>query len=426
MNILNLDGVSILSVVETEDDIQIKAERDDGTRSCPHCFSPNVVKFGTKPEIIMDAPVHGKRLGIHLQRRRMRCNICSKTFMEALVWKDKKRQMTNRLVAYIERESLKRSFTAIADEIGVTEFTIRQVFADYVERIEKQHIFAMPEWMGIDEIHILKKPRCVITNVGQNTVVELLENRNKPLLKKYLTNRADRSNVKYVAMDMWRPYRDTVAAMMPKAKVIIDKFHVQRMANDALEKIRKSNRNGVDKKAKRALMQDRYVLLKRRQDLSDENAFKLSGWLQNFPLLSAGYNAKEAFFCIWNCDTRQQAEDAYDLWLTGLPEDIADEFSALTKAMCNWHDEIFNYFDYPVTNAYTESLNNLIRSVNRVGRGYSFEVLRAKILHTEGIQKLKRPAYNRNAVFEHRLPTTPTYYGADISTLLKQISAGSL
>ncbi len=45
--------------------------------------------------------------------------------------------------------------------------------------------------------------------------------------------------------------------------------------------------------------------------------------------------------------------------------------------------EILNYFQHPVTNAYTESLNNLIRVMNRLGRGYSFEALRAKILFTE-------------------------------------------
>ena len=48
---------------------------------------------------------------------------------------------------------------------------------------------------------------------------------------------------------------------------------------------------------------------------------------------------------------------------------------------------ILGYFDHPITNAYTESLNNLIRVMNRLGRGYSFEALRAKILFAEGAHK---------------------------------------
>ncbi|MBT4788682.1 MAG: hypothetical protein HON68_06045 [Gammaproteobacteria bacterium] len=41
------------------------------------------------------------------------------------------------------------------------------------------------------------------------------------------------------------------------------------------------------------------------------------------------------------------------------------------RATGNWHKEIFNYFDHPITNAYTVSLNNLIRVMNKIGRGYS-------------------------------------------------------
>ena len=47
--------------------------------------------------------------------------------------------------------------------------------------------------------------------------------------------------------------------------------------------------------------------------------------------------------------------------------------------------------------AYTESLNSLIRVMDRLDRGYSFEALRAKILCTEGAHKhkLSRPKFER-------------------------------
>ena len=65
------------------------------------------------------------------------------------------------------------------------------------------------------------------------------------------------------------------------------------------------------------------------------------------------------------------------------------------RAWRNWRGEILAYFDCRATNAYTESLNNLIRTTNRVGRGYSFEALRAKVLLSEGPEKkaAARPAF---------------------------------
>lgn len=91
------------------------------------------------------------------------------------------------------------------------------------------------------------------------------------------------------------------------------------------------------------------------------------------------------------------------------------------------------HFDRRITNAYTEPLNNLIRVVNRVGRGYSFEALQAKILFTEGFQKIKKLRYQRQRIPEGRMPfygvaeTGPsTNYGADIPTRVRAIEAGRL
>ncbi len=39
-----------------------------------------------------------------------------------------------------------------------------------------------------------------------------------------------------------------------------------------------------------------------------------------------------------------------------------------------------NDFDFPTTNAYTESMNGVAKVISRLGRGYSFDVIRARLL----------------------------------------------
>jgi len=91
-------------------------------------------------------------------------------------------------------------------------------------------------------------------------------------------------------MDMRRPYRDAVNTVIPHAKIVVDKFHVVKLANETLEKIRKANRENVSAKERRQLMRDRYVLLKRRKDLNDfDDQFKLQIWTDMFPLLGIAY-----------------------------------------------------------------------------------------------------------------------------------------
>ena len=434
-NILNWPDYNVVNVAELEHDYQVQAEVAKPPTHCPHCNHPEIVGFGRRDELVMDTPVHGKRTGIMLNRRRYRCQSCRKTFLETVPHKDDKRQMTSRLIQYIERESLRRTFSGVAEDVGVDEKTIRNIFSDYCERLEKTLKFEMPQWLGIDEIHIIK-PRCVITNIEQQTIVDMLDNRNKATVTRYLSNRKDRDQVRYGAMNLWRPYRQAVETMIPDATVIIDKFHVVRMANESLERARKAIRSDLTAQQRRGLMRDRFVLLKRRHELTDAEHMRFSGWTLNYPEIGQAYELKEAFFEIWDCKTRHQAQEAYYVWLRQITPEMKAHFDPLIKAMGNWHDDIFAYFDHPITNAYTESLNNLIRVVNRVGRGYSFEALRAKILFTEGFQKVKKPRYQRQRIPEGAMGRMPFYgvaeagpatnYGADISTLVQEIEAGRL
>jgi hypothetical protein len=50
---------------------------------------------------------------------------------------DEKRNMTRRLVDYIQQRSLVRTFTEVADDVGVNEKTVRNVFREYVALLEE-------------------------------------------------------------------------------------------------------------------------------------------------------------------------------------------------------------------------------------------------------------------------------------------------
>jgi transposase len=94
---------------------------------------------------------------------------------------------------------------SIAEDVGINEGAVRSVFRYYINELERIVRFDTPKWMGIDEIHLIK-PRGVITNIENNTVVELLVNRNKETVIKYLYQLDGKEHIQYVTMDMWRPH----------------------------------------------------------------------------------------------------------------------------------------------------------------------------------------------------------------------------
>jgi len=205
---------------------------------------------------------------------------------------------------------------------------------------------------------------------------------------------------------MWAPYRDACAAVIPDAQIVIDKFHVIKMANESMEKVRKGLRERLSLKERRGLMHDRFVLLKREHDITDKESLLLSGWVKNYDDLGLAYRLKEDFFKIYDAQSPDEAQARYIEWKRRITPEIEPAFHDLVRAWDNWTPWILGYFEHPITNAYTESLNSLIRVMNRLGRGYSFEALRAKILFSEGAHKHKnsRPKFERKEPVKARLP----------------------
>lgn len=382
--------------------------------------------------------MHGKRVGIEVHQLRYKCRECGQTFYEPLPSTDDKRGCTKRLIEYIEKQSLKRTFVSLSNEIGLNEKTIRNIFRDYMNRLEKSVRFQTPQWLGIDEIYIIR-PRCVITNIQDNTIIDILPDRNKPTVITYLQSLPDRQRISYVAMDMWRPYRDAVSLVLPQAQVVVDKFHVVKMANHALETVRKSVREGLTPKERRTLMHDRHILLKRQANLDIREQLILSSWTGTLKDLGLAYELKEEFYRIWEIQSQQEALYRLKQWRERIPDHLIFAFKDLLSALKNWQDEIFAYFDHPITNAYTECLNGLIRVMNRMGRGYSFDALRAKILFTEGTQKVKKLNYKQQD-FSKLTDSDLTYsfvtivrespgetnLGVDISTLIRLLEEGKI
>jgi len=435
----------LLKQEETDHDIFFHLETLDKSSTCLLCNDKNIRKKDKLKNFYFDISSRGKRVGLTIHAQRYFCKSCKKSFREVLPQIHTKHNMTERLVKYIEEKSLQRPFTHLAEEIGCTEGTVRKIFKSHIESLAAQNKFETPKVMGIDEIHLAKRARAVITNISERTIIEMFKDRNKTTIIKYLQGLENSHIVLNVAIDMWKPYKDAVNAMMPHSIVVIDKFHVVKLANSALEKYRKELRASLTTKQRIDLKNDRFLLLKRKSTLSPKEDMIVSYWENNYPILAKMYYLKEQFFEIYEAKSKEEAYTRYSEFENQLTQEVKPYWSELIRAVGNWHTEIFAFFDYPVTNAYTEAMNSVIRHVDRMGRSYSFETIRAKMLYTKSIHKTKRPKINKN--YDLGSPAfcrkvTPTMdralppqileeskvinYGVDMKKLVKEIQKGTL
>lgn len=310
--------------------------------------------------------------------------------------------------------------------------TIKNIAHDLIDELEQTVHYETPVIMGIDEVSLAGDYRCVITNLATNNVFQMLEFRTQEHLKPFFQSLKDREKVEWVCTDMWRPFKRSFSQYLPNARLVIDKFHVVKMASEALEEERKKYQATLSKDERIQVKKSiRWLTLKRPGNLSTTERKALEIVRQTIPDLAEAYDFKEAFFRIYDDPDKQSAMHAFEAWEKSLPANELERFHSLAKTVHNHYEDIFAYWDSPapITNAYTECLNGLIKLSNRMGRGYSYEIIRAKTLYAKQARKVGsgvRLATPSGTTIPTKATSETVEYGPHIPTLIEIAEAGGL
>lgn len=394
-NILHFDDWQVTKVQTTEQALVVEAVYGQVPEACPKCgVVGNFYKHGKKQVTFKDAPIRGKPVLIQCDRQRYRCQACKETFFQPLPEIDDHRDMTKRLIEYVGEQALRKPFTTIADETGLDEKTVRQITGKALEKLESEFPVYAPLVLGMDEVMVAGELRAIFTDLANRTVLDLISSRRKPSVAHWLSRLARRERTQVVCIDMWPPYKEAAQAVFGKhVTVVVDKFHVVRMADYGLDMVRKAVGREKTIRGRRLLMRSRHLLLKRMSRLNDMQRMELSGWLENVPRLKAAHAVKEGFYALYEIEDRAEAARALKAWEAGLSDEMRVAYKPLLTAIGNWRSEILAWWDHRITNAYTEAMNGIIKQINRRGRGYTFPILRARILH--GFQSEPPKGFNR-------------------------------
>ena len=391
-DILQLPGWEVTGTHLDAGEYIIEATYATPAAACVKCgVIGSLYRHGTKRLRYRDSPIRGFPVVVEATVQRYRCKECFETFVQAPDGIDDSRRMTARCVEYIQEQSVKDTFTRIAEHVGCTEGTVRNIAGDAFKAFDDAFEPYLPEWIGLDETKLDGAMRGIVADVGNRRTVDILRNREKPTIVGWMAQFADKSAAKGLAIDMWKPYRDAAQTVFPGLPVVVDKFHLVRMANYGVEAVRKASQKDKTKAERIHYKRSRLLLLKRYKRTTDKQRFNLDMWLDNEPEIAEAYWLKERLYDIYDMP-KDAAVAAYDAFPGSIPAGMKKHFGDLTRAMRNWRTEVLAYFDHPITNGYTESLNGTIKVINRNARGYGFDVLRAKILGRKYPTKAKAPA----------------------------------
>lgn len=430
IDILNLPGISPVDIQSKSGGMIVLAKAlDVDLPTCPDC-GRLMYRHGQRNSTFADTPMQMQPVRLEITRTRYRCVTCGKVLIPDLPFLDENRRATKRLVDAIRERCLGITFNSLAHQTGLAVNTIKNIAHDLIDELERTVQYETPEIMGIDEVNLAGDYRCVITNLATNNVFQMLERRTQAYLKPFFASLPDRDKVEWVCTDMWRPFKESFGMYLPNARLVIDKFHVLRMASEALDKERKIHQENLSKHARIYVKKSiRWITLKRPATLTPGEKSALALLRENFPQLAEAYDFKEAFYEIYDDPDKESAIRAFHEWTESLPSKGFKGFHTLAKTVENHFEDIFSYWDSPnrITNAYTECLNGLVKIANRMGRGYSYEVIRAKTLYEKHARKVGsgiRPKSDLETPVSTRGASQSVEYGPHIPTLVDLVESG--
>ncbi len=126
----------------------------------------------------------------------------------------------------------------------------------------------------------------------------------------------------------------------------------------------------------------RWLLVKNRENLTQEQEKQLADMLDASPELKRCYELKEAFRDLFNQNlTPKAAENRLLGWIAKVEATPSQALKSFINTLRNWWQQILNYFDGRFNNGFAEGVNLKIKMLNRRGYGYrNFNSFRLHVL----------------------------------------------
>jgi transposase len=305
------------------------------------------------------------------RQRRVDCRRCG-IRTERLEFADPKACVTRRLRQQIgvDHQSMPTSHAAVRHGVSSVQGAARG--AGVSSGVDRSRPQRRPPHLGLDEMQRGKGQQfwSVLSDLVHGEVIGLRRDRTTEtattLLTTDLTAR-QQAAVTAVCTDMHRPYRN-VAAVLPNAEVVFDKFHGLQHASAALDEVRRQEffRAGA---VMRAHGRGKCWLLLRRW--KSVRGSKRAEWQRLFAAnrrLFKAYVLREQLDRLWTQKTRRVL-DFPMAWLQALRWQRLPEMERLGDFLLTHIDGIAAYCDNHGRFGVVESLNTTIKAVLRRARG---------------------------------------------------------
>lgn len=323
---------------------------------------------------------------VHLQYsiRRVHCDACGTVKTEQVPWADHSGNFTHAFeerTAYLAQQG---SRTAVSELLRVTWRTVGGI----IRRVVHRELDASGDRLdglkhiGIDELSYRRHHEyvTVVVDHERGVVVWSSKGKNAKTLRAFFEELGPErcAAIESVTIDMSNAFISAVKQMVPSARLVFDRFHVQRLVQDALDETRRDEvRETTTKEERKALKSTRWQLLKNPWNLTGADHQTLEELEQANYSIFRGYLLKESFAGILDGRQINVARAKLHQWIADAKGSGLAHFARAARTIERYQDGILEYVRTGFSNGRTEGLNGKIRTITR--RSYGFHSAAALI-----------------------------------------------
>jgi len=338
-------------------------------------------------------PLWGIAVMFVYARRRVDCRRCGVT-AERVPWATGKSRLTTRYRWFLARWARRLSWQEVAT---IFHTTWRNVFASVKHAVfwgvGHQDLGAIGA-IGVDEIQWQRGHR-YLTLVyqiedGMKRLLWVAEERTEDSLRRFFYTLSDESrrSIRFVCSDMWQPYLKVIAEQLGEAVHVLDRFHIMKKMNEAIDKVRREEaarlkRDGYEE----VLKHSRWCLLKRPENRTEKQTVKMSELLQYNLQSVRSYLQREDFQRFWQYDSPGWAVKFLDQWCTRTMRSKIEPMKKVARSLREHRSLILNWFRAKgtVSAGSVEGLNNKAKLTLRKAYGFrTYEAIEIALYHTLG------------------------------------------
>ena len=179
--------------------------------------------------------------------------------------------------------------------------------------------------------------------------------------------------IKFVASDMWAAFRKVIRSRCSQAVHVLDRFHVMQLMSQAIDQTRRDEVRQLRAKGKdAALTKTRWVLLKRKRNLTGKQRVRLRELLQWNLRTVRTYLLKEDFQHFWTYKAVWAGRRFLKEWTRQAMRTQNEHIKKFARTLRKHEPELLNWFRArgQFAAGATEGFNNKARITTRKAYGF--------------------------------------------------------